>query len=79
LAVGPCAQPGTSSSLKRTVIVLTFPFGYLSFSLVRFFFASYLAVVRSYWIKEKGPRIIRFAGPLASISTLVDIAPRGAI
>jgi hypothetical protein len=38
-----------------------------------------LAVVRSYWIKEKGPRIIRFAGPLASISTLVDIAPRGAI
>ncbi len=30
-------------------------------------------------IKEKGPRIIRFAGPLASISTLADIAPRGAI
>jgi len=30
LAVGPSAQPGTSSSLKRTLIVLTFPFSCLS-------------------------------------------------
>jgi hypothetical protein len=47
-AVGPSAQPGISSSLKRTVIVLTFPFGCHSF--VWFFF--FFAILAFYYLED---------------------------
>jgi hypothetical protein len=57
MAFSPSAQPGTSSSLKRTVIVLTVPF-YFSRCLFLWFTIDISAPV-----KEKGPESFGFVAP----------------
>jgi hypothetical protein len=73
MAFSPSAQPGTNSSLKRTVIVLTFAFHPACLLLVISCLFLYLVFISGFikQIKKKGPESLWIRGPWASLSIVI--------